>query len=71
MSSISAFVPTWYDDLGYSAAFYGALATTITISSALGTVGSGSLADRYGRRTLILGSLVLSIPTVLLFAPVA
>ena len=28
MSSIQAFVPTWYDDLGYSTAFYGALATT-------------------------------------------
>lgn len=68
MSSISTFVPSWYDDLGYSAAFYGALATTITISSALGTIGSGSLADRYGRRALIVGSLVLSIPTVLLFA---
>jgi MFS transporter, FSR family, fosmidomycin resistance protein len=68
MSSISAFVPTWYDDLGYSAAFYGALATTITLASAAGTIGSGSLADRYGRRALIVGSLVLSIPTVLLFA---
>jgi FSR family fosmidomycin resistance protein-like MFS transporter len=68
MSSISTFVPSWYDDLGYSAAFYGALATTITIASALGTIGSGSLADRYGRRALIVGSLVLSIPTVLLFA---
>ncbi len=68
MSSIQAFVPTWYDDLGYSAAFYGALATTITLASAAGTIGSGSLADRYGRRSLIVGSLVLTMPTVLLFA---
>lgn len=68
MSSIQAFVPTWYDDLGYSAAFYGALATTITLASAAGTIGSGSLADRYGRRALIVGSLVLTLPTVLLFA---
>ena len=68
MSSISAFVPTWYDDLGYSTAFYGALATTITLASAAGTIGSGSLADRYGRRSLIIGSLVLTMPTVLLFA---
>lgn len=68
MSSIQAFVPTWYDDLGYSKAFYGALATTITLSSALGTIGSGHFADRYGRRALIVGSLVLTIPTVLLFA---
>jgi len=68
MSSISAFVPTWYDDLGYSAVFYGALATTITLASAAGTIGSGSLADRYGRRSLIVWSLVLTMPTVLLFA---
>jgi FSR family fosmidomycin resistance protein-like MFS transporter len=68
MSSIQAFVPSWYDDLGYSTAFYGALATTITLSSAAGTIGSGSLADRYGRRALIIGSLVLTMPTVLLFA---
>jgi FSR family fosmidomycin resistance protein-like MFS transporter len=67
MSSIQAFVPSWYEDLGYSAAFYGLLATTITISSALGTLGSGSLADRHGRKALITGSLVLTIPTVLLF----
>lgn len=68
MSSIQAFVPTWYSDLGYSATFYGALATTITLASAAGTIGSGTLADRYGRRVLILGSLALTVPTVLLFA---
>jgi FSR family fosmidomycin resistance protein-like MFS transporter len=68
MSSIQAFVPSWYGDLGYSKAFYGALATTITLASALGTLGSGSLADRHGRRALIAGSLALTIPTVLLFA---
>jgi FSR family fosmidomycin resistance protein-like MFS transporter len=68
MSSIQAFVPTWYKDLGYSELFYGALATTITLASAVGTLGSGSLADRHGRRALIVGSLVCTLPTVLLFS---
>lgn len=68
MSSIQAFIPIWYKDMGYSEAFYGALATTITLASALGTLGSGSLADRHGRRMLIVGSLALTVPTVLLFA---
>lgn len=68
MSSIQAFVPTWYGDLGYSQAFYGALATTITLASAMGTLGSGSIADKHGRKMLIIGSLVLTIPSVLLFA---
>src|SRR5688572_8895218 len=36
MSSIQAFVPTWYGDLGYSQAFYATLATTITLASAVG-----------------------------------
>jgi FSR family fosmidomycin resistance protein-like MFS transporter len=39
----------------------------LVLSSAVGTVGCGTLADRYGRRTVILGTLVLSIPAILLF----
>jgi FSR family fosmidomycin resistance protein-like MFS transporter len=65
--SIEAFVPTWYASLGYSAAFYGPLATTMVVASAFGTVGSGSLADRYGRRAVTIGSLMLTIPAILLF----
>lgn len=68
VSSLQAFVPTWYRSLGYGAAFYGPLATTIVIASALGTIGSGSLADRYGRQAIVTGTLVLSIPVILLFA---
>ncbi|MCO5176694.1 MAG: MFS transporter [Thermomicrobiales bacterium] len=70
MSSLQAFIPTWYDDMGYSEAFYGFLATTITLASALGTLGSGSLADRYGRRALIVVSLIATIPAILLFTAV-
>lgn len=65
---LETYVPTWYKSLGYGAAFYGPLATTIVLASAFGTVGSGSLADRYGRRAVIIGTLVLSIPAILLFA---
>lgn len=62
------FIPLWYDDLGYSPSFYGALATTIVLSSALGTIGAGTLADRYGRRAVIMGSIILSLPAVWAFA---
>ncbi len=65
---IQAYIPTWYRDLGYGASFYGPLATTIQLASVGGAIGFGSLADRYGRRALIVGSLVLSIPALLLFA---
>ena len=62
-----AFTPTWYKDLGYGPGFYGPLATTLVLASAVGTVGCGSLADRFGRRTVILATLVLSVPAILLY----
>ncbi len=62
-----SFTPTWYRQLGYGPEFYGPLATTLVLASAIGTVGCGSLADRYGRRTVILATLVLSIPAILLY----
>ena len=62
-----AFMPTWYGQLGYGPEFYGPLVTTFVLASAVGTVGCGALADRYGRKTLIIGTLVLSIPAILLF----
>jgi FSR family fosmidomycin resistance protein-like MFS transporter len=62
------FVPVWYKDLGYSPSFYGALATTLVLASAAGTIGAGNLADRYGRRTVILGAIVLTVPAIWAFA---
>ena len=62
-----AFTPTWYRQLGYGPEFYGPLATTLVLASAVGTVGCGSLADRYGRRAVILATLVLTVPAILLF----
>jgi FSR family fosmidomycin resistance protein-like MFS transporter len=62
-----SFTPTWYSQMGYGPSFYGPLVTTLVLASAVGTVGCGSLADRYGRRTVILGTLVLSAPAVLLY----
>src|SRR6266853_4660382 len=64
---LQAFTPTWYKQLGYGPEFYGPLATTLVLASAVGTVGCGTLADRFGRRTVILATLVLSVPAILLF----
>jgi FSR family fosmidomycin resistance protein-like MFS transporter len=68
MFGIQSFIPSWYENLGYHASFYSALATTLLLTSALGTIGSGSLADRYGRRILLIISSVFSVPCILLFA---
>jgi FSR family fosmidomycin resistance protein-like MFS transporter len=66
-TTLQAFTPTWYHEMGYPAWFYAPLATTIVLASAMGTVGCGGLADRFGRRTVILATLALSVPAVLLF----
>lgn len=65
--ALGSFTPTWYHQLGYEPWFYGPLATVLILASAMGTVGCGALADRAGRRAVIIGSLAFSIPTVLLF----
>lgn len=65
---LEAFAPTWYKTLGYPATFYGPLATTIVLASAVGTVGAGGLADRFGRRAVIVASLLVSVPVILLYA---
>src|SRR2546423_9057616 len=62
-----AFTPTWYRQLGYGPGFYGPVATTLVLASAVGTVGCGTIAERYGRRAVILATLVLSVPAILLF----
>lgn len=68
MLGVQSYVPIWYEQLGYSATFYSALATAIILASAIGTIGSGKLADRFGRRAIIIVSLVLSVPALWLFA---
>ncbi len=67
MISIQAFIPVWYRELGYGAGFYGPLATVIILASALGNIGTGGVADRFGRRAVSFGSLLLTIPLILLF----
>jgi FSR family fosmidomycin resistance protein-like MFS transporter len=66
--SVLQFVPVLYDDLGFQPAFYGAVATAIILAGAAGTLAGGVLADRIGQRRVIVGSMVLVIPALLLFA---
>jgi len=65
--SLESFVPTWYASLGYPASFYGPLATTVVLASAAGTIGCGTLADRYGRKAVIIGAPVLAGASMIMF----
>lgn len=67
-SSLQAFIPTWYAQLGYPPAFYGALATTLILAGAVGALAAGHLADRFSRRGVILWSLVATAPLLMLVA---
>ncbi|HMO58548.1 MAG TPA: MFS transporter [Roseiflexaceae bacterium] len=65
--SVQAFTPTWYAQQGYSPTFYGTLATTLLLAHAAGAVVAGALADRFGRRLVIIGSFVVLAPALLLY----
>ena len=65
---LQAFIPLWYASLGYDAAYYGLLATTLVLANAVGAIGAGNLADRFGRRILIVASTIASVPAIFLFA---
>jgi FSR family fosmidomycin resistance protein-like MFS transporter len=64
---VENFIPVWYKDMGYSATFYSSLATTVVLASAIGALGVGTLADKYGRRTVMLGTMILTVPCVWVF----
>ena len=68
ISGMQAYIPSWYKELGYSAFFYSALITTFLICAAFGTVGSGTIADKRGRKFPLVVSSILSVPGILLFA---
>ena len=67
VTGIESFIPAWYEDLGYQASFYSTLATVMVLASAAGALGVGGFADRYGRRTVMLVTMTLTIPVVWAF----
>ncbi len=66
--SVVSFIPVWFADRGYSAAFYSTLTTLVIGAGAVGTIVGGILADRIGERVVVATSLVVSLPCLVLFA---
>jgi FSR family fosmidomycin resistance protein-like MFS transporter len=55
-----AFLPKYLHDLGYSATSYGFYAALFMGASAVGNVAGGRLADRIGKRSIIITSMLLT-----------
>jgi MFS transporter, FSR family, fosmidomycin resistance protein len=59
-STTNTFLPKYLQDIGWSPAVYGVALSMLMIGSAFGTVIGGSMADRFGRRKIVAGSMFLA-----------
>lgn len=64
------FVPLWEVSLGHSKAYGNQLLTLMLFAGGLGTLAAGPLADRVGRRPVLIGSIAATAPLTLVFVAV-
>jgi MFS transporter, FSR family, fosmidomycin resistance protein len=64
------FVPLWAVSLGHSKAYGNQLLTFMLLTGVAGTLAAGPLADRVGRRPVLIGSIAASAPLTLVFVAV-
>jgi FSR family fosmidomycin resistance protein-like MFS transporter len=64
------FVPLWAVSLGHSKAYGNQLLTLMLLVGGLGTLAAGPLADRVGRRPVLIGSIAATAPLTLVFVAV-
>jgi MFS transporter, FSR family, fosmidomycin resistance protein len=64
------FVPLWEVSLGHSKAYGNQLLTLMLLAGGLGTLAAGPLADRVGRRPVLIGSIAATAPLTFVFVTV-
>jgi MFS transporter, FSR family, fosmidomycin resistance protein len=64
------FVPLWAVSLGQSETYGNNLLSLMLFTGGVGTLAAGPLADRFGRRPVLLASLVATPPLIVLFVAV-
>jgi FSR family fosmidomycin resistance protein-like MFS transporter len=64
------FVPLWAVSLGHSEAYGNNLLSLMLVAGGVGTLAAGPLADRIGRRPVLVGSIVATPPLVVAFVAV-
>jgi MFS transporter, FSR family, fosmidomycin resistance protein len=67
---IVTFVPLWEVSLGHSKAYGNQLLTLMLLAGGLGTLAAGPLADRVGRRPVLIASIAATAPLTLVFITV-
>ncbi len=68
-TNMSTFIPKYLSDLGQPATVYGLMASMLTAGTVIGVLLAGVLGDRFGRRGVIAGSLIIAcIPVYLIGA---
>lgn len=71
-TSMMTFIPLYYDThLGLGTAVATTLLTVYQAAGALGTMVGGWMADRWGRREVIIGTMLLSVPFLWVFPHVS
>jgi MFS transporter, FSR family, fosmidomycin resistance protein len=61
------FVPLWEVSLGHSKAYGNNLLSVMLLAGGLGTLAAGPAADRFGRRVVLMLSLIATPPLILVF----
>jgi MFS transporter, FSR family, fosmidomycin resistance protein len=64
------FVPLWAVSQGHSKAYGNQLLTAMLLAGVVGTLTAGPLADRIGRRPVLIGSIAATAPLTLVFVAV-
>jgi FSR family fosmidomycin resistance protein-like MFS transporter len=64
------FVPLWEVSLGHSKAYGSHLLSLMLLAGGLGTLAAGPLADRLGRRPVLIASLAVTAPLIVVYVVV-
>jgi FSR family fosmidomycin resistance protein-like MFS transporter len=64
------FVPLWEVSLGHSKAYGSHLLSLMLLAGGLGTLAAGPLADRFGRRPVLIVSLAATAPLIVVYVAV-
>lgn len=67
IAGFSTFIPIFLQEKGFPLMLAGTAITIFQFSGAIGSLFGGGLSDRFGRKTVILASIIIAMPMLFLF----